>query len=334
MNATHVAELREGAAVDAPFAVAWCELRMTRAHEAYLALRLSNATGSIGAVWFRPARTDVERGSVVRVRGTVTAYRGECRVSVDALTLTETFDRRDLVAACRRDTDELVGYFECLRGEVRTQSLRTLLDLVFGDPEFFRRFRECPASRRRHHACLGGLLEHTVAVASFAQHVGQAYPYVDADMLLAGALLHDIGKVDEFTFDSAIEYTDEARLVGHVVLGERRVAEAAVRAHVPEDLALRLRHLLLAHHGELEWGSPRRPATLEAIILHHVDNLDAKMAGFMDAVTRNLRDATRWTDASNLFKRPLYVPRAASEDRPRRPEEDDEYCMETAQSMP
>jgi 3'-5' exoribonuclease len=329
----YVAQLREGVKVDTAFAVESRELRVTRTGEAYLALRLGDRTGSIAAVQFRPGVADVSPGSVARVRGMVTAYRGERRVSVESLRATQSFESEDLLPGGPRDTAELEGFFEALRGEVHDRWLVAVLQEIFGAPGFFDRFSACPASRARHHAYLGGLLEHTVSVAALAQQVGQSYPYVDADLLLTAALLHDVGKVEEFVFDTSISYTDEGRLVGHVVLGESMVADAALTAGVPAQISLRLRHVLLSHHGELEWGSPRRPATLEALILHHVDNLDAKMAGFIDAVTRAGPRGDRWTDATNLFRRPLYVPRAAEYDRTSAPEDDDEYCMETSQSM-
>jgi 3'-5' exoribonuclease len=329
----YVARLREGMKVDTAFAVESRELRVTRTGEAYLALRLADRTGSIAAVQFRPDLADVPPGSVARVRGLVTAYRGERRVSVESLRVTHAFEPGDLLPGGPRDRGELEGFLEALRGEVHDRGLRALLDSIFGDPAFFERFRDCPASRGRHHAYLGGLLEHTVSVAALCQQVGAGYPYVDADLLLTAALLHDVGKVEEFVFDTAISYTDEGRLVGHVVLGERMVSSAAVSMGIPGERALRLRHVLLTHHGELEWGSPRRPATLEALILHHVDNLDAKMAGFIDAVTRAAPRGERWTDATNLFRRPLYVPRAAEDDRPFARDEDDEYCMETSHTM-
>lgn len=331
MKEQYVAELREGMKVDAPFALRSKEVRSTRNGEAFLALEFSDRTGRIPAIVFKPAEdaTRAGAGDVVRVRGTVTSYRGRRRVSVESMRSDVPLPAEDLLPATRRDRAELLGFLDALMDEVREPRLRRVVYALFEDPAFRERFASCPASRSRHHACIGGLLEHTVDVATLAQQIGQQYPYVDADLLLAGALLHDVGKVDEFAFDSSISYTDAGRLVGHVVMGERRVSEIVARlGDMPRTLALRLSHLLISHHGELEWGSPRRPATLEALILHHVDNLDAKMAGFMQAVDRAALADDRWTDAVNMFKRPLYAPRPAAGDRREVADEDDEYCME------
>ncbi len=188
---------------------------------------------------------------------------------------------------------------------------------VFGDPEFFERFVRCPGSQSYHHAHTSGLIEHTVAVAGMCRSLAERYPQVDGDLLLCAALLHDIGKCDELTFDTAIEYTDEGRLLGHVVLGVQRVQSAIARARlkIAGSRLMRLEHAMLSHHGELEWGSPKRPSTLEALLLHHVDNLDAKAAGFVAILGGAARADESWTDSGNLFRRPLYAPRPAEDDR-------------------
>ena len=331
MKEQYVKGLVEGDAVDTVFALRSRDLRPTRTGEVYLSMELADRSGRIPAVMFGPRSGDgsVPVGSAVRVRGTVTSFRGQRRVSVEWLDIEEHPDPSDLLASGHRDTDELLGFFESLLGEVRHPGLRAVLDRIFGDAAFMERFARCPAAQSHHHAHIGGLLEHTVSVASTCQAVGQGYDAIDADLLLAAALLHDVGKVDELAFETAIEYTDEGRLIGHVVLGERRVAAvvAAVGAGIPRTLALRLSHVLLSHHGELEWGSPKRPCTLEALVLHHVDNLDAKIAGFMTAVTGASGLEDRWTDADNLFRRPLFVPRPVEDDRRRHAEEDDVYCL-------
>ncbi len=188
---------------------------------------------------------------------------------------------------------------------------------MFRRPEFFKGFVESPAAQTYHHAYVGGLLEHTVAVATACSGLASLYPDVDRDLLVTGALMHDIGKVDELSLGASIEYTDEGRLLGHVVLGERRLRTAveAMRARVPDQIMTKLSHIMISHHGELEWGSPKRPCTLEALVLHHADNMDAKTAGFIEAAQAASRVEEPWTDAMNLFQRPLYAPRAVEDDR-------------------
>ncbi len=334
MKACYVNELAEGAKVDAVFALRAKEIRATRASEAYLALELADRTGQIPAVYFQPSPegSSVPVGVVVRVRGTVTSFRGAKRISVDSLKAASSWDAEDLLAAGARSTEELLVEFKALVRSVSDPDLRSLLGAVFGDRSFFERFTACPGAQSFHHAHLGGLLEHTVAVASLCRSLGEQYPHVDQDLLVAAALLHDVGKVDELSFDVSIGYTNEGRLLGHVILGMNRLHDAASRARVKisGDRLARLEHAVVSHHGELEWGSPKRPSTFEALLLHHADNLDAKAAGFSALLSGATRADESWTDAGNLFRRPLYAPRPAEDDRPFRADEDSQYSRRSA----
>ena len=330
MKRQYAAVLTAGERVDAVFVLRSKEMRAARTGEAYLSLEFADRSGRVAGIMFRPTREaeSVPVGTVVRVRGTVTSYRGVTRISADAVRPVAEFDRRDLVPSGPRDEQELVEELRALVRSVRDPRLGAVLRTVFGDREFMARFKEAPASQGHHHAYLGGLLEHTVSVAHLCTHLSAAYPQVNGDLLVTGALLHDIGKVDEIEVSTGIGYTDEGRLLGHVCLGERRVRAAIDGASdaFPSELATQLSHVLLSHHGEMEWGSPKRPATLEALLLHHADNLDAKAAGFMSATASASMVEEPWTDAANLFRRPLWAPRAVEDDRPSAPSEDDEYA--------
>jgi 3'-5' exoribonuclease len=323
--------LREGARVDAAFALRAREVRSARTGEAYLSLELADKTGRVGGVMFRPGREEcaIPAGTVVHVRGVVTSYRGMVRISVESMRPAAEYDPREIVPSGTRDQGELVAELRRLVRAVRHPGLRAVVTEVFRDRAFLERFKLCPASQGYHHAWLGGLLEHTVSVAGLCLDLAARYPRIDADLLLAGALLHDIGKVDELSFETGIQYTDQGRLLGHVVLGERRVsaAVASLGDAVPPELAARLSHVLLSHHGELEWGSPKRPSVLEALVLHHADNLDAKTVGFIEAASSALLVEEPWTDAANLFRRPLWAPRPLEDDRWRPPAEDEQYAM-------
>lgn len=333
MKTQFVRELAEGARVDAVFALSAREMRSTRTGEAYLALELSDRSGRIPAVLFRPLAqaAAVPTGSVVRVTGFVTAFRGRKRVSIEDMVVATNFEATDLLPGPKRDLAETRSAFTKLYRSVRDRDHGRILKAVFGDRSFMERFSLCPGAQTHHHAYVGGLIEHTVAVTSMCDHLAHTYDQIDRDMLITAALLHDVGKTDELRFHTSIQYTDEGRLLGHVVLGERRVREAVTRCcpNVPAQTLTRLSHALLSHHGELEWGSPKRPSTIEALLLHHADNMDAKAAGFLALLPHASAVEEHWTDADNLFRRPLSVPASASVSRPSLAREDDEYLLAT-----
>ncbi len=333
MKRQYVVDLSEGSRVDAAFALRAKEVRQARNGDPYLALDLADKTGVIPAVLFRPAASAVEApvGAVVRVVGRVTSFRNVRRITVESIEASEAFAAEDILPAGPRPREELVAGLRDLVRSVKEPSCRRLLRHVFGDKDFFRQFSSCPGSQSYHHAYVGGLIEHTVAVAQLCRSVAETYPEADSDLLVTAALLHDIGKVDELSSSTAIEYTDQGRLLGHVVLGTMRLQRAIDAAPgIQADLAVRLLHAVLSHHGELEWGSPKKPSTLEALLLHHADNLDAKAAGFSSLLGGAGAADERWTDAANLFRRPLFAPRAVEEDRPFRAEEDGQYHRLTA----
>jgi 3'-5' exoribonuclease len=312
MKEHYVRDLSEGMRVDSLFALRSRDIRSARTGDPYLSLELADCSGAIPGVMFRPSSADeaLPIGSIVRARGVVTTYRGVRRVSVDALRPVETFDSRDLLPCGPRDREEMLAQLRMAVKRVRDVRLRAVVRAVFGAPGFIDRFASCPAGSGRHHAYVGGLLEHTLAVATLCEDLARSYPQADHDLLLSAALLHDVGKTEELSFDSSFEYTDAGRLVGHVVLGERIVSRAmgSLSRPVPEEMALRLVHAILAHHGEREWGAPCSPCSLEALLLHHADHLDAQAAAFLDAVSGAAVLEQRWSDRGSVFGRALLVP--------------------------
>jgi len=332
MRARYVKEFAEGARVDAALVLRSKEMRTARTGEAYLSVQLADKTGSIRGVHFAPGSTAmaVPVGAVVDVRGRITTFRNSRQIAIESLRPAVSWNAEDLMSASPRPEGELVSEFSALVKSVRHARLRALLREVFGNRSFFERFMRCPGSQSYHHAYLGGLLEHTISVADQCAVIAHRYDGVDRDLLVACALLHDVGKVDELSYDTAFGYTDEGRLLGHVVLGARAVREAAKRAGVPDALLIRLEHAMLSHHGELEWGSPKRPSTIEALVLHHVDNLDAKAAGFSQICAGAVFADEAWTDSANLYRRPLFAPRPVEDDRSHLAEDDAQHLRQTA----
>ena len=304
--------------VDEVYLVLSKEVRTTKSGKPFLKLRVGDRSGGVDCmVWEAAERLSegFRQGDLVHVRARASEYGG--KVQLEATDLrpaeAESIDPQAFLPATFRDVEELKGFLQYHVESVYDRDLRALLDSFFGDPDFLDRFARAPAAKSFHHAYLGGLLEHTVSVADLADHVCQQYGRINRDLLITAALLHDVGKVEELTYDRAIDYSDAGRFLGHVILGVNLVTDRAARLPgLSQDKLQLLLHAIVSHHGELEWGSPKRPKTLEALVIHHLDNLDAKVKGFLEIVEGS-RDAD-WTDLRNLFRRPLHVPRASHQE--------------------
>jgi 3'-5' exoribonuclease len=261
----------------------------------------------------------------VAVSGRVEKYRDQLQVVVSSLRRCgdDEVDAGDFLRVVATDRAELEGELRQALDEVRSLHLKSLLLAFFSDGEFMRKFTTAPAAKNYHHPYLGGLLEHTATTVRICRMLCDLYPDIDRDLLITAAALHDIGKIEELDYDRTIDFSDAGRFLGHLMLSDEMIRERiADLPGFPQDLALRLRHAVLSHHGELEWGSPKRPKTLEAIVLHHVDNLDAKVNSYREIVARASDGDSPWTDMRNLFKRPLYAPRAMSQEMELNLEED------------
>jgi 3'-5' exoribonuclease len=314
---TPICELSPGTLVTGIYMLASRETRNTKAGKPFFKLRLSDRTGTIDCtVWeVDSVEPGLAPGDLVHVAARVTEYLGKPQLEATTVSCAPAgaAQPRDFLPSTYRDVEELRGFLQFHVDSVSDRDYSALLARFFGDADFLETFAAAPAAKLYHHAYLGGLLEHTVAVADMCEFVAQQYGRVNRDLLLTAALLHDVGKTQELSYDSVIDFTDAGRFLGHVIQGVTLVSEKA--REVPEFPEAKLQHLLhcvVSHHGELEWGSPKRPKTIEALILHHVDNLDAKVKGFLEIVEGS-RDAP-WTDLRNLFRRPLHVPRATHQE--------------------
>lgn len=321
-NRRHIiANLSAGSVITETYYLREVRRGIARNGTRFLALKLSDRSGSMEArVW--SGADAIEAGlapdSFIRVTGTVESWRGRNQLNISSAVPIdpEDLDQRDFVPSSYRDMEELQGFLEYFISEIIDPDYSCLLRAFFSDTEFMDRFGQAPGDARSHHAYLGGLLEHTVSVATLCQHVTVQHPRLNSDLLMTAALLHDIGKVEEFQFDGRIRYSREGQLLGHVLLGQRLVEEKIRKlGGLPEDKELDLLHAIISHHGELEWGAPKRPKSAEALVLHHIDNLDAKVKGFLEVVDG--RGEVGWPELQNLFRRPLDEPRAA--DRPATP---------------
>lgn len=280
-----VATLRPGQDVVAVFACTRKDRLMTRTGSPYLALELRDATGAIAARVFRDA--DVlggrfERGDLVRVAGRVERFRDALQIEVRAIARAEGADADParFLPVAYRDLDELDGFLESLAGEVRDPQLAALLSALLGDGELRAQWRRAPCSRNGHHAYLGGLLEHTVAVATLALETCQLHPRLDQNLLVTAAIVHDLGKTREFTYGAEIGLTDEGRLLGHVELGLRLLHERGAGL-IDDARRVALAHCVLTHHGP-DAAPGRRFGSAEAIALYRLNAVDAAVKGAIE----------------------------------------------------
>jgi 3'-5' exoribonuclease len=312
-----ICDLVSGTFVDGVYVLAARETRNTKAGKPFLKLRLSDRTGTVDCtVWETQAfAPGLKTGDLVQVAARVGEYMGKPQLEATAVSAVPpgAAQPRDFLPSTYRDVEELRGFLKFHVDSVSDPHYGALLARFFGDVAFAETFATAPAAKLYHHAYLGGLLEHTVAVAEMCEFVAQQYGRVDRDLLLTAALLHDVGKTEELSYETVIDFTDSGRFLGHVIQGVTMVSgKAGEIPSFPEAKLQQLLHCIVSHHGELEWGSPKRPKTIEALILHHVDNLDAKVKGFLEIVDGS-RDA-QWTDLRNLFRRPLHVPKATHQE--------------------
>ncbi len=285
------------------------EKRLAKARNgnAFLSLTLADRTGEIPAkVWENAESVSglFHEGDIVQIEGKASSYRDQLQISVSGLELFKgPPDPEIFLDVSPEDPSEMIRSLRGVLRGIRDVHLKGLVDSFLGDREFLAQFKRAPAAKTFHHGYIGGLLEHTLSVCRMAVHTADHYPQLNRDLLVASAFLHDIGKIRELTYDLLIDYTDEGRLVGHVVLGVVMVDEKlkAFR-EFPQDLAVRLKHLILSHHGQYDFGSPKAPKFLEAFALHLIDDLDAKINGIGRFLERDRHEGT-WTDFNRMFGR-------------------------------
>jgi 3'-5' exoribonuclease len=312
---TFISEMRPGERVIGFYLVRRKQLEpfRDRSKGEFLTLTLGDRTGEMLArVWegaSELAETFAE-GEVIKIAGDVEEYLNRPQLIVQKLRRAEAeeYDLTDFVPATEKDTNEMFALVQRAVDRITNPHLSALVRSFYDDSDFRARLAQAPAARRVHHAYLGGLLEHLTEVLALCDAVINLYPQINADLLLTGALLHDVGKLREYAWQQDIDFTDEGRLLGHILLGEEMVGRAIERIEgFPEELNLRVRHMLASQRGRHEWGSPRRPQTLEAIALHHIIELNAQVNRFQSLLAARRDPRQPWTDYNRLLGRQLYA---------------------------
>jgi len=300
MKQIYVNQIQAGEAVDDIFVLSEKTLARKKDGGQYLTLVLNDKTGNMkGVAWDQVdmIKDNAAKGDFVRVQGTVSDYRGVLQMVVKSLETVapETVNTMDFMATTPRNIEKMIVHLRDIAGTVQTAYLKDLLNRFFDDAQWVEKFKKAPAAKMMHHAYIGGLLEHTLSLVVLADRVAGHYSGIDRDLLMTGAILHDIGKIEEFEYAVRIDYSDAGRLVNHIVIGLEMIGKKIKEVeNFPETAALLLKHLIVSHHGSREFGSPEPPKTLEALMLNYLDEIDSKINGIRDFMESQESD-DNWT---------------------------------------
>jgi 3'-5' exoribonuclease len=297
------------------FVVTGKHLSLTKTNKKYMTVTLRDKTGVIdGKVWDEDQAEKLhnlfDKGDVVFIDSRTSLFQGKPQLTVTGLRKIDedlsTEERAAFYRSSVKPINELIAEFHQVVSAIGNFHLRELLTTLEGRADLFGKFSTYPASVNVHHVYIGGLIEHSLSVTAMARAVTERTPSVNADIVVAGSLLHDLGKVDEIEVRGGFAFSDRGRLLGHITLGVLLFEELARGIPgFPEELSKILTHIIISHHGAEEWGSPRKPMCMEALIVHYLDNLDAKVAGVREHMDQKMED-DRWTEYHRLYESRFY----------------------------
>ena len=318
MNKIFIQNLRENQTIDSLFLVQEKRVLETRNGKPYLRIRLQDKTGEIeGRVWEQAHEyaRHFKINDYVRVKGLITQFQGELQINISSIHKVpmEKVDPEDFLPTGKKDPEQMLQDLKTIIDSVKDSDYKGLLLAFFNDASFVKSFVRSPAAKSMHHAWIGGLLEHTLSLAKIAVWVAKHYETegmpLNRDLLITGAILHDIGKTEELASMPSFEYTTEGKLIGHLVMGAEMVGNrAATLQGFPEKKLRQVKHLILSHHGDYAFGSPKLPMTLEAIALHFIDNLDAKLMGVYAHLKRHAKEDSDWSPFHRIYGQMFYGP--------------------------
>jgi 3'-5' exoribonuclease len=317
MSRRYVSQLGHQESVNQVFLASDKQLRPNRNGNLYLQMELSDRSGKIGARMWNASEASYgsfENGDYLQVEGTTQLFQGAMQLIVSRLSKVDgsTVQEDDFTPLAPVEVEKLGARLGELLRTMTNPHLANLAECILIDEELMRKFCQAPAGIKNHHAYRGGLLQHIVGLMEVIARIASCYPQIDRDLLLMGALLHDIGKVDELSYERELAYTDEGQLIGHLVMAvsllERKVQESEKLSGdpFPNETLLRLKHMIVSHHGEYEYGSPKLPMTVEAVALFCLDNLDAKIHTFQQQLRDDPNIGSRWTHFNPNLGRKLF----------------------------
>jgi 3'-5' exoribonuclease len=311
MKKRFISDIQAGEVVDDIFVLSEKILSQKRDGNPFLNITLSDKTGRIkGVVWDDVDRitAGITSGDFVHISGHVGEYRSALQVVIKKMESIpgDRVDPSDFLPQTPRDIEGMFDRLSKISDSITTDYLKKLVDAFWKDKAFVHKFKTAPAAKKMHHAYIGGLLEHTLSMVSLADKIAGHYSGVDRDLLLVGAIFHDIGKIDEFEYQFKIDYSDKGRLLNHIVIGLKMVDEKLSEIEAfPEDQALLLKHMIVSHHGAREFGSPEPPKIIEAVLLNYIDEIDSKVNGIRDFMASEDPDET-WTSYHRILERQFY----------------------------
>lgn len=312
-----IGQLVDGETVEEVYLLADKQLRANRNAALYLLVELRDKTGALSARMWNVTEdlvAHVNPGDFVQVRGKAQLYQGALQLIISHIqpVPASSLEMADFVRQSERDLSQLTARMRQILRSIDEPHLKTLMECFLIDEPFMNAFTTAPAGMKAHHAYRGGLLEHVVNMLEVADRIAELYPNIDKNLLLAGVFLHDVGKVRELSFESGCTYTDEGQLLGHLIIAVEMLTEKIAQASeltgepFPQETTLRLKHLIISHHGSYEFGSPKLPMTPEAIALHHIDNLDAKVHEFSRDIADDPNQGASFTPYNARLERKLF----------------------------
>jgi 3'-5' exoribonuclease len=311
MKSSYIKELQPNQVISTFFLVQNKEIRQKKTGEPYLSLSLCDRTGDLDAkMWDNVAEVmdTFDRDDFVKVKGLLQIFHNRPQLTIHKMRRAgdHEVEFADYFPSSERNPDEMMSELRAIIAGMKNTHLRGLLDSLLDDPEIARRYKTAPAAKQIHHAYLGGLIEHVLSLCGMAALAASHYRAVDLDLLLAGAVLHDLGKIHELSYERGFSYTTEGQLLGHINIAMRMVAEKlACIPDFPPRLRTLLEHMILSHHGRLEFGSPKLPQFPEALLLHYLDDLDSKMECMRHMVDRDRQIEGDFTAYSPSMERSI-----------------------------
>ncbi|ACV62649.1 metal dependent phosphohydrolase [Desulfofarcimen acetoxidans DSM 771] len=313
MKIQYIENIRHGLPVDSVYLLQSKRLQGFRGKAGkFLLVVLGDRTGSVEArIWENGEELydKFNPGDLVKISADTGEFKGKLQLNISSINIYrgKDVDWSAFLPVSPKDKKEMLKSMDSIIMSINNPDLAALLNLFFSDSEWLNKYSTAPAAKKHHQAYLGGLLEHSLNVAQACQQIARVYTQINRDLLLTGAILHDVGKIDEYKYERMIDMSDQGRLLGHIIIGIQMV-DRAIEAlpGFSDNLRLKLLHMIASHHGEYEWQSPKRPKFLEAYLLHQLDLLDARVDAFTRAAEDRVDSDEAWSDWVKDLERYIY----------------------------